>query len=226
MRLPKMPRWVLFLGLLPALFMLWLGGPMIWPLWAGILFVPSVIRGRWQWRWRALLLTPITVAALAFASGVLGYVTGTGRLEYMGMPSAEFYNLDPVTRAHKSTGGCVVMGTEFLTQDPNNAAIEGLSKLFGPMPGSYRGPYPTREESLALLLREDLGLATPPGTPMPEVPRIPWQDAKALRAAQLDELLIEEWQPAYLTHSHVRYVTLFDQKRQELIATYAEYEAL
>ncbi len=69
----------------------------------------------------------------------------------MGLPGPSFYNVDPQTRLSRTTGGCLVSGSEFLFQAPNNCTLAVLTKVFGPMRGSYDGPYPTEEQANAAL---------------------------------------------------------------------------
>jgi hypothetical protein len=123
----------------------------IWLLWGAVLATPLLWKGTWRWRWPAILLTPIAVALGGFSSGVVGYLTGTARLQYMGMPGPDFWNVDPQSGATPTTGGCIVWGHEFLTQIPNNAAVKVLASVFGQMPFSYDGPYPSLDEALALV---------------------------------------------------------------------------
>ena len=54
-----------------------------------------------------ILSLPASVIAFNFAQGVVEYWAGTGVLRTMGYPGFEFENLDPTSRAHSSTGGCI-----------------------------------------------------------------------------------------------------------------------
>lgn len=90
---------------------------------------------------------PASVIAFNFAQGVVEYWAGTGVLRTMGYPGFEFPNLDPTSRAHWRTGGCMLRGYEPLTQVPYNLALRTLAFVFGPMPGSYDGPYPSEEDA-------------------------------------------------------------------------------
>lgn len=45
----------------------------------------------------------------------------------------------------------MVDGSEGFWQEPNNVAVRLMASVFGPMPGTYHGPYPTKEEVRALL---------------------------------------------------------------------------
>ena len=116
--------------------------------------VPLVLGGllvaqrRWGLIAMCVMLSPVT-AGLVF--GTVGYCTGTARLQGMGLPGFGYFNLDPELRCERSTGGCVVNGGEFLTQTPNNLAIVTLTRLFGPQPGAYTGPYPTEAQAKAAL---------------------------------------------------------------------------
>lgn len=140
------PRWLV---LLAAVLLLRAGWS--WSLWALVLLAPALVGARWRWRLTALLLTPLAVGLAAFAGGVVAYTTGTATRQGYGLPGVEYWNLSRDSRVSRTTSGCVVMGHEELTMVPNNLAVELMGRLFGAMPGSYRGPYPTRAEASALV---------------------------------------------------------------------------
>lgn len=50
------------------------------------------------------------------------------------------------------TLGCVIHGPEWVELEPRNAAVRGMTRLFGPMPGSYDGPYPIEAQVNAALV--------------------------------------------------------------------------
>lgn len=98
---------------------------------------------RRYWRPLALLLvTSPFVAASTLA--VFGYASGTARLRTVGLPDLELYNVNPTTRYQAVSSGCIVDGSEWVMQFPNNATLLALSVALGPMPGAYTGPYPGR----------------------------------------------------------------------------------
>jgi hypothetical protein len=90
-----------------------------------------------------------SVMASAFA--VANYVSGSGKLGYMGLPHMDFFNIDPVYRCGRVTGGCLVNGNEWITEEPYNLTLQSLISLFGPQRGSYTGPYPTEDDAAAAL---------------------------------------------------------------------------
>ena len=96
----------------------------------------------------------VLVPALFFGWGILRYVAGSAVVMTYGMPGLEFDNLDPELRCHRSTSGCVVDGSEGFRHWPNNAAVLLMTRIFGTMPGAYRGAYPTRSEVAALLAND------------------------------------------------------------------------
>jgi hypothetical protein len=104
-----------------------------------------------RWLFKAILAIPVTVAAWSFMEGTVGYLGGTAVFRGLGYPGQEFYNLEPKYRVYWKTSGCIVLGTEFLTHVPYNVAVMGLATVFGPMRGTYHGPYPTRQEAGAVL---------------------------------------------------------------------------
>ena len=102
-----------------------------------------------------IALSPfVLVPVLFFGGGVLGYAAGRASLMTYGMPGPEFDNLDRELRCYWSTSGCVVDGSEPLRHAPNNAGVRMMIGLFGPMPGAYRGAYPTKSEVVGLLARD------------------------------------------------------------------------
>ncbi|MHC4717403.1 MAG: hypothetical protein ACYS5V_10570 [Planctomycetota bacterium] len=121
------------------------GLPFLIPVAIGIYFVA---RRRWVVLAVLVLFSPISVA---FIFGAVQYARGTAELLYMGLPGTGFHNLDPQTRCGRRTGGCLVTGGEFLWSLPHNAGVRLMAALFGPMRGSYDGPYPTREEAVTAL---------------------------------------------------------------------------
>jgi hypothetical protein len=108
-----------------------------------------VAQRRWGLIALCVALSPMTAGLVM---GTVGYCTGTARVHGMGLPGFGYFNLDPELRCERSTGGCVVNGGEFLTQTPNNFAIVTLTRLFGPQPGTYTGPYPNETQAKAALL--------------------------------------------------------------------------
>lgn len=107
-----------------------------------------VARRRWVALGVLIVLSPVFVS---FVLGAVGYATGTAKLRSMGLPGTEFHNPDRQTRCGRQTGGSLVNGGEFIWHTPNNAAVRLMAAMFGPVPGSYDGPYPTRAEAVAAL---------------------------------------------------------------------------
>ena len=103
-------------------------------------------------KWYLLIASSWTLVPVwSFASGSIDYFKGKAVLEYVGMPNAEFYNLDPELRAWRSTSGCMVVGFEPFTQAPNNLAVNFWTSLLGPQKGVYNGVYPTKEQAIELM---------------------------------------------------------------------------
>lgn len=142
-------HWKAFLG---SLVVAWAPAFVFWP--AGyVLWLPFglwLLSRRW---WLAPLSAVVTPAVVMPTSTVLGatiaYASGSAALQTYGMPDPEFDNLDPTWRMHWRTRGCVVDGTEFLTDEPHNATLRLLVTLLGPMPGAWDGPIPDRAAAWA-----------------------------------------------------------------------------
>ncbi|MEO5915546.1 MAG: hypothetical protein ABIS50_15035 [Luteolibacter sp.] len=120
---------------------------LIVPLLVTCLFI-TLRRRAWLCSLILLLANPLS---LFFIGGVVDYAKGAPALHSMGLPSREFYNVDPTTRCFRQTGGCVVYGGEWIHQVPHNIALIFLSGVFGPPSRSYDGPYPSKEEALRVV---------------------------------------------------------------------------
>jgi hypothetical protein len=111
-----------------------------------VMFMWAVARRRWLAIGLALLLSPMCVSVFVAASR---YTGGTAVIEGMGLPGTEYGNVDPTLRCGRVTGGCLVSGTEWITEVPNNATVALLTRVFGPQRGAYTGPYPTDVQASA-----------------------------------------------------------------------------
>jgi hypothetical protein len=124
------------------------GGGLPW-----ILFVlpPVAYRlgcSRINWMY-CLACTVFFTPVFAFTWGAATYCLGVGELREMGyMPLRP---IDRETRLQFSTGGCSTIGFEEFASEPHNFALVAFSKIFGPMRGTYRGPFPSRTEALTLI---------------------------------------------------------------------------
>lgn len=127
----------------------------------------------------ASLLGPLVVVpALSAAYGLVGYASGTAALYTVGPRPA---NLDPTVRCPRRSIGCCPTGHEPLTLLPNDLVVLALGRVFGPMPGSYAGPYPAADEAFALLDRAPRVVLAPcPGTLEVEGRRVPAQPLERL----------------------------------------------
>jgi hypothetical protein len=116
-------------------------------LWFSAAIPMLVLIRRKAWRWVAigLLLNPMV---FYFAGTCVAYSTGTAYFKRSGLPAPKFHNLDPFVRCFRRTSGCLIDGGEFIEQAPNHLALKLMGALFGPMPGSYHGEYPTSQEAI------------------------------------------------------------------------------
>ena len=120
-----------------------------------LLIVPALIVATvWMVRRRAWFALTLLLASNPlggfFAGGVLDYARGTPTLHFVGLPGIESYNLDRSSRGFPRGGGCLVSGNELVFSLPHNSAVRMMAKVFGPPSNSYDGPYPTKEEAMAL----------------------------------------------------------------------------
>jgi hypothetical protein len=105
-------------------------------------------RGAWRPMLLVLLANPLGVY---FINGMVDYGKGAPTLHFMGLPNVESYNIEPKTRGFHRTGGCLVRGNEWVSQDFHNLGILALATVFGPPSRSYDGPYPTKADALRLV---------------------------------------------------------------------------
>jgi hypothetical protein len=107
-----------------------------------------------------LVLVPVVWSSL---EATHGYLTGTATIRYAGYPGPPGFNLDPRSRIPLQPRGCTLgPARQLLTLAPNNLTLELLVAAFGPMRGTYHGPYPTFEEASAAV-RAESALAVDPG---------------------------------------------------------------
>ena len=93
------------------------------------------------------LAISLAIVAFSFFTGVVAYLHGSAHMWAVGKPGREFGNLDRRYRVHWQTSGGILHGPELLTHPANNAAIAVMTTLFGPMRGTYHGPYPDRAQA-------------------------------------------------------------------------------
>jgi hypothetical protein len=98
-------------------------------------------------KWYLLLLSSWSLVSIySFFSGTKDYFLRQATIKTYGLPSDEFWNLDPDLRIWNSSSGCAVMGNEMFTQSPNNIAVQFLTKCLGTQPHVYNGYYPSKKE--------------------------------------------------------------------------------
>lgn len=121
-------------------------GPLSWLMFLmlGLALLRTSYRGAWLPMLLIFVANPMVVW---FFTGIVDYAKGSPRLWYMGLPSLEFYNIDPKTRCFKQTGGCLVSGNEWVSQGFHNLGLLAMGAVFGAPSRSYNGPYPSKEEA-------------------------------------------------------------------------------
>ena len=138
--------WV-FVPLVWLIYYLNLNGFGVLVLIAG--FCLLIYEKRWSTIGATAILSPVT---LFFSYGINDYWQETAYLRFRGFPTNESINVHPVFRCRQMTGGCVVRGGEGLQDASYNAGLCLMISLFGPMDGSYVGPYPSKREAIAILV--------------------------------------------------------------------------
>jgi hypothetical protein len=120
-------------------------GPVLWiavPLWIAV--TTFLVKAK-LWR-RLLVLLSVSPVAVVSVLAAGSFIRGRARLLAVGYPAIELANVDPGTRLQTVSSGCMVDGSEIVSHLPNNIVVRLLSSLT-PMPGSYQGPYPSRDEA-------------------------------------------------------------------------------
>ena len=147
-------RRLLVVSILGVWLSLWLS--LLFGLLSGLLSLVGIIYGIWVLMFflhhrrvmAAAIFALATPVSVSFLWGVIDYGNGNARLREVGLPGTiTFYNLDPVVRCGRSTSGCFVSGSEWITQMPYNGAVRFMTACFGWMPNAYRGPYPTEDDA-------------------------------------------------------------------------------
>jgi hypothetical protein len=106
------------------------------------------IMGRFRSMLALFVLSPLVPM---FLFGMVTYWTGSARCFYMGLPSLESENPCRGSRAPQQCTGDLVVGCDLVWQVPNNLGVGLMGLVFGPMSGTYDGPYPTKDEAAAAL---------------------------------------------------------------------------
>ena len=102
-----------------------LAGPLwlIFPPLAGLRYGQLALSRRWKWAIACMVLSPM---ALSLTRGVIEYTRGTATIEGMGLMHGPS-NVDPVLRIQYRSGGCLVSGNEWLTQDFHHLGVEWIA---------------------------------------------------------------------------------------------------
>lgn len=102
----------------------------------------------WRRAWLfAIAIVVVSPCTLYACRAAFDYSRGTAQLERIVSPFPEAWNVDRDTRYVIHMRDCMIDEKDLVTLDPYNAALEVLSRTFGPMRGTYDGPYPTEAEA-------------------------------------------------------------------------------
>lgn len=145
----------------------------------------AILRAICRKAWLPLLLVVAANPFTAFfAGGAIDYAKGSPSLRGMGLPGFEYHNIDPQTRCMRRSGGCVIMGHEWLSISSHNLGVRSAVAAFGYPSGTYNGPYPSEEQAL----REISGA--------PDLPLGDFQKGTIKagnRVIQLEPAMINDW---------------------------------
>ena len=144
--------WLRLLLLLAVCWALALLGPLSYLV---IVAVPLVLWRAWcrRARWILVLAAVLNPVSGFFLAGVAAYVGGAPVLNSPNLPDMESYNPDSANRCSRNIGTCPVKGSEWLTLHTSNAAVRLMCDVFGPPAQAYNGPYPSKDEALALMAK-------------------------------------------------------------------------
>lgn len=147
----------------------------------GFAIFRATIRKAWP---PLILLIAANPFAFFFFGGMADYAKGSPKLRGMGLPSLEYFNVDPQTRCFRSGGGCVIRGHEWVSQGFHNLGVLTAVTAFGYPSGSYDGPYPSKEQAAELTANA------------PDLPLGDFQKGNVRigdRLIQLDPSFIPDW---------------------------------
>jgi len=100
-------------------------------------------------RWRSIIPAMLILAsplALNFGFGAVDWFGNRPSFYGRGLPGLDASNLDSNTRCYFSSGGCVIVGGEWVLDIPHNLGLRLMTTVLGRPPRVYGGPYPSREE--------------------------------------------------------------------------------
>lgn len=100
-----------------------------------------------QKRWLRAAMIVISPIPVIILLATTDYVRGVAELRGFGHPGTQFFNIDRAARCERANCGCIVNGSEWLTEDVHNATVGALIHTFGYQPGSYLGPYPSQVDA-------------------------------------------------------------------------------
>jgi hypothetical protein len=103
-----------------------------------------------RWRWLVVLLALSPVAPALVWAGA-DYATGQGKWRGQPPTRIEDHNPDRVHRVPPATDGGSILGRDWLMRRTYNLGLVTASTLFGLMPGTYDGPYPTKQQAKRLI---------------------------------------------------------------------------
>ncbi len=150
-KLIRFPRqsWLRALLLLAACWLLAFLGPLSYLV---IPALPVVLRRVWCQRARLALALVLVLNPVSgfFIAGVAAYVNGAPVLRSRTLPDLESYNPDPTNRCPRSSGAGPVEASDWLSIATRNSGVLLMCRCFGPASLEYDGPYPTKQQALAL----------------------------------------------------------------------------
>jgi hypothetical protein len=143
-------RWQLLLALLAAMwspFLIYLFTGMYLFRWlaSGTIIIGALVGIVLMFLWRGFtpaLLIVISPPTLNFSYGIAEWFRERPSIFGWGLPSASACNLDPESRCYFATGGCVIVGGEWVFDTPHNLGLRLMTTVFGKPPKVYHGPYP------------------------------------------------------------------------------------
>jgi hypothetical protein len=169
-----------------------------------------MLLARWRTRRRALLwLLLVPVLPLLVVSGATSYEYLAGSVRVPGFPAGarsvrEHHNLD---REYRVLGGVRserILPWTLLVARTRRYTLATLVDWFGPVPGSYQGPYPDRETAFASA-RAARVFATPEALTQPLL-----VGGRSILLSAQDLQRVFEWSPSTQAEGSVLALHLFE----------------
>jgi hypothetical protein len=133
-------------------FWMFLFSPFGFLVWIGILIYLIVKKSKLKLYF--VLSAWLFVPSCSFLTGTIRYATGNASIQAVGGPRTS-HGIDRDTRVSSTSSGCIFVGYEPFVFPANNLAVKLWTNLFGFQRGTYKGFFPTEEETQSIIKSAD-----------------------------------------------------------------------